>query len=258
MHFITWLGYRALFNSASPTRRARKWEPKVDLVVGVGAPAVRTGDELFRFSYPGNFSNSDFITVFKIASIWVVTDIFHYRSFFPSIVISDRRSSCCQVYKLVSSRSHTAAIALGPNYNRKRSSPIKYDGLTHTVLEKAFRPVYYRWKCRSIVFVRKFSRGKCSCADDKTFVLLHTGLTMFPRKLPEIRIRTWYGRIISKKAKIRIGYGWSVPCGMSATLYLNICWKSSITVCVSRKKMTLVLNTLCIPRKKLAKSDNRI
>ena len=38
----------------------------------------------------------------------------------------------------------------------------------------------------------------------------------FPRELPEIRIPTWYGRIISKKAKIRIGYGRSVPCGMSA------------------------------------------
>ena len=49
MHFITWLGYRALFNSAYPTRRARKWEPKI--VVGVGAPTVRTGDEPSRFSY---------------------------------------------------------------------------------------------------------------------------------------------------------------------------------------------------------------
>ncbi len=45
-----WLGYRALFNSAYPTQRARKWEPKV--VVGVGAPTVRTGDEFSRFSYP--------------------------------------------------------------------------------------------------------------------------------------------------------------------------------------------------------------
>ena len=34
----------------SPIRRARKWEPKVDLVVG--APTVRTGDELSCFSYP--------------------------------------------------------------------------------------------------------------------------------------------------------------------------------------------------------------
>ena len=69
MHFFTWLGYRALFNSASPTRRARKWEPKVDLVVGVGASTVRTGDELTRFSYPRNFSNSDLI----MAKMWVVT-----------------------------------------------------------------------------------------------------------------------------------------------------------------------------------------
>ena len=72
-------------------------------------------------------------------------DIFRYRSFFPSIVISDRwrptGSSCCQVCKLVSSRSRTAAmIAVGPN--RKPPSPIKYDGLTRTVLEKVFRPVY--------------------------------------------------------------------------------------------------------------------
>ena len=48
--------------------------------------------------------------------------------FFPSIVISDRRSLalCCQVYKLVSSRSRTAAIAIGHNW--KPPSPIKYDG----------------------------------------------------------------------------------------------------------------------------------
>ena len=71
MHFITWLGYRALFNSASPTPRARKWEPKVDLVVG--APTVRTGDELSRFSYPRHFSNSDLITV--LFDMWVVTSI---------------------------------------------------------------------------------------------------------------------------------------------------------------------------------------
>ena len=47
------------------------------------------------------------------------------------------------------------------------------------------------------------------------------GLYNFPRELPEIRIPTWYGRIISKKAKIRIGYGRSVPCGMSVTCSLQ-------------------------------------
>ena len=48
--------------------------------------------------------------------------------FFPSIVISDRRrpSSCCKGCKPVSSRSRTAAIAIG--HNRKPPSPIKYDG----------------------------------------------------------------------------------------------------------------------------------
>ena len=66
------------------------------------------------------------------------------------------------------------AVAVGPS-NRKPP-----DGLTCTVLEKVFRPVYYRLKCRSIIFVGKFSWRKCSCVDDKTFVLLHTGLTIFP------------------------------------------------------------------------------
>ena len=65
MHFITWLGYRALFNSVYPTRQARKWEPKV--VVGV--PTVRTGDELSCFSYPRNVFVGDFITV----NMWLVT-----------------------------------------------------------------------------------------------------------------------------------------------------------------------------------------
>ena len=78
MHFITWLGYRALFNSASPTQRARKWEPKVDLVVGVRAPTVRMGgvrDEISRFLYPRTV-----ITV----NMWVVTSF--VIEVFPSIV----------------------------------------------------------------------------------------------------------------------------------------------------------------------------
>ena len=79
MHFITRLAYRALFNSASPTLRARKWEPKVDLVVGDGAPTVSTGDELSRFSYPRNLSNGDLITVNNEV---VTRDNFRYRSFF--------------------------------------------------------------------------------------------------------------------------------------------------------------------------------
>ena len=33
--------------------------------------------------------------------------------------------------------------------------------------------------------------------------------------LPQIRIKILYGRIISKKAQIRIGYRQFVPCGMS-------------------------------------------
>ena len=121
---------------------------------------------------------------------------------------------------------HSVAIFLGSNliYPRlvgpsSRKSP---DGLTCTVLKRYLdesirSAVYYRLKRRSIIFVGKFSRRKCSCVDDKTFVLLHTGLEAyhFPRELPEIRITTWYGRIISKKANIRIGYGRSVPCGMS-------------------------------------------
>ena len=39
---------------------------------------------------------------------------------------------------------------------------------------------------------------------------------LFFNKLPQIRITTLYGRIISKMANIRIGYGQSVPGGMSA------------------------------------------
>ena len=79
MHFITWLGYRALFNSASPILG---WEPKVDLVVE--APTARgggvVGDECFHFSYPRNFSNSDLITV----NMWVLTSF--VIKVFPSIV----------------------------------------------------------------------------------------------------------------------------------------------------------------------------
>ena len=57
------------------------------------------------------------------------------------------------------------AVAVEPS-NRKPP-----DGLTCSVLEKVFRPVYslyYRWKRRSIIFVGKFSRRKCSCVDDNT------------------------------------------------------------------------------------------
>ena len=71
------------------------------------------------------------------------------------------------------------AVAVVPS-NRKPPA-----GLTCTVLEKVFRPVYYRLKRRSIIFVGKFSRRKCSCVDDKTFVLLHTGLTIFPVSCPK-------------------------------------------------------------------------
>ena len=71
------------------------------------------------------------------------------------------------------------AVAVGPS-NRKPPA-----GLTCTVLEKVFRPVCYRLKRRSIIFVRKFSRRKCSCVDDKTFVLLRTGLTIFPVSCPK-------------------------------------------------------------------------
>ena len=38
----------------------------------------------------------------------------------------------------------------------------------------------------------------------------------------------WYGRIISKKAKIRIEYGQSVPGGMSAYFSLAMCYLSPI------------------------------
>ena len=48
---------------------ARKWEPKVDLVVGVGAPTVCMEDEISRFSHTRNFSNFDSVTV----NMWVVT-----------------------------------------------------------------------------------------------------------------------------------------------------------------------------------------
>ena len=82
------------------------------------------------------------------------------------------------------------------------------------------------WLTRSIVLhgrrnLRFFGNlaEKASCVEDKNcFVSLHIGpyssIVVFSN-LPQIRIITWYGRIISKKAKIRTGYGQSVPCGMS-------------------------------------------
>ena len=63
---------------------------------------------------------------------------------------------------------------------------------------------------------------KASCVDDKNcFVSLHIIHKLFFSILPQIRITMWYGRIISKKAKIRIGYGQSVPGGMSAIADIN-------------------------------------
>ena len=110
-------------------------------------------------------------------------DIFRYQSFF-------RRSpsSCCQVCKLVGPIIEIAygAVAVGPS-NRKPP-----DGLTCTVsvLEKVFRLVYQICSLLPIKtpidhICRKFSRRKCSCVDDKTFVLLHTGLTIFPVSCPK-------------------------------------------------------------------------
>ena len=79
------------------------------------------------------------------------------------------------------------------------------------------------WLTRSIVLHRRrnlpFFRNlaeKASCVDDKTVLFRYTYSKLFFSNLPQIRITTWYGRFISKKAKIRIGYGQSVPGGMSA------------------------------------------
>ena len=105
-------------------------------------PSARgTNSPVFRIQ--DTFRTVIWLRYFLICA-WVVTSI--VIEVFPSIVISDRwrpttGSSCCQICKLVSSRSRTAAmIAVGPN--RKPPSPIKYDGLTRTVLEKVFRSVY--------------------------------------------------------------------------------------------------------------------
>ena len=77
------------------------------------------------------------------------------------------------------------------------------------------------WLTSSIVFLFGNLAEKASCVDDKNcFVSLHIHKLFFSN-LTEIHITTWYGRIFSKKAKIRIGYGQSVPGGMSA---IDVCW----------------------------------
>ena len=101
-------------------------------------------------------------------------------------MISDRwrRGSCWQVCKLVSSRSHTAPIVVGRN--RKPPSPIKYDGLTRTVLEKVFRPVYYRWKRRSVIYVRNLAGGNVVVSMTKLSFCYTQALQILSCKLPEI------------------------------------------------------------------------
>ena len=99
------------------------------------APTVRTGgvrDEISRFSYPRDFSNSDLITV----NMWVVTSF--VIEVFPSIVSDLCTDGGLALVGKLSYRDHvrTAAIAVGPN--RKPPSPIKYDGLTCTFLETNF------------------------------------------------------------------------------------------------------------------------
>ena len=101
-------------------------------------------------------------------------DIFRYQSF------SGDRLALVARYANLYHRDRVRCGRRRAYSNRKPPA-----GLTCTVLEKVFRPVYYRLKRRSIIFVRKFSRRKCSCVDDKTFVLLRTGLTIFPVSCPK-------------------------------------------------------------------------
>ena len=84
------------------------------------------------------------------------------------------------------------------------------------------------WLTRSIVLHRRRNlpffgnlAEKASYVDDKTVFFATHIHELFFSNLPQIRITTWYGRIISKKAKIRIGYGQSVPGGMSAVRTLK-------------------------------------
>ena len=67
-------------------------------------------------------------------------------------------------------------------------------------------------------------------------------LQFSPHKLPEIHITTWYGRIISKKAKIRIGYGRSVPCGMSGVTELN-----SLFLCLTTISNITIIYSKAVP-----------
>ena len=119
-------------------------------------------------------------------------------------------------------------------------------GSWHLSLSKFFRRFYYRWKRRTVVFVGKFSRGNVVASMTKLSFCYTQALQCFPRKLPEIRIPTWYGRIISKKAKIRIGYGQSVPCGMSAVTHLIkshfVTWRVTLTHPKSVWKISLIMH----------------
>ena len=52
------------------------------------------------------------------------------------------------------------------------------------------------------------------------FAIIYIIHKLFFSNLPQIRITMWYGRIISKMAKIRIGYGQSVPGGKNVGIDL--------------------------------------
>ena len=90
-------------------------------------------------------------------------------------MISDRRrpSSCCKGCTPVSSRSRTAAIAIG--HNRKPPSPIKYDGAHCFGKRYLDQSIYITDENAD----RSYLSGKLAgenvefCVDDKTFVLLH-------------------------------------------------------------------------------------
>ena len=95
---------------------------------------------------------------------------------------------------------------------------------------------------RNLLFFGNLAE-KASCVDDKTVLFRYTYSEIVFQNLPQIRITTLYGRIISKKAKIRIGYGQSVPGGMSDhVLYIIII---SVAVALAAFFSLSLLTILC-------------
>ena len=118
MHLITWLGYRALFNSASPTRRARR--PQMGTESRSRCRSRSTNRPYGGRTLPFFVAKKLFEQWFDY---WLICGSWHVslsKFFRRSWSLTDEGLAP------VSSRSRTAAIAIG--HNRKPPSPIKYDG----------------------------------------------------------------------------------------------------------------------------------